>query len=565
MLTDVQRRLAVCVCVLASGALSAVASAQAPPPPRPGASVFSVFTHATPSGFERSSIIRTEDGWLIRATNQITAPIALETRLFELTYDAEWRPQRLSMAGTRDGELFSVESTFGGDIVTNEVRTGTAVSTSEERIDATSVVLPNFLFAAYEALAVRLSVSRPGTQIPVYVAPHGYITARVNSIDTQHLETAAGALRARIYRVTFDNPNDPIDAEIWVDEGRRLMRVSLPSASIDVAREDIISVSTRLTGDPHPGDESVRVAAAGFSLAATLTTPTPADAAPPADGRWPAVLLVPGSGPVDRDVTVSGVSIFRQLAHALVDSGFMVMRYDKRGVGQSGGRAESAALDDYAEDVRELVRYLERRDDVDRDRVVVVGHSEGGWVGLLAARRERKIKALALIATSGISGDGLILEQQQTALDELAESDAVRQEKVELQRRIHRAVLDEDEGDWEGIPPAVRTQADTPWFRSVLAFDPADIVRRVRQPILVVQGELDQQVLAYHADRLESLAQARTRDESTVEVTTLDGINHLLVPATTGSVSEYASLPDHQITPRVAEALVDWIGRTLPE
>ncbi len=94
--------------------------------------------------------------------------------------------------------------------------------------------------------------------------------------------------------------------------------------------------------------------------------------------------------------------------------------------------------------------------------------------------------------------------------------------------------------------------------------NPADAVRRVRQPLLIIQGELDQQILSYHADRLESLAQARTREESTVEVAKLDGVNHLLVPATTGSISEYASLPDRQITPRVAETIVDWIGRTLP-
>lgn len=564
MLSGVQRRAhaalraAMCVCI--SGALSTVATAQVPPPPTVGESSFSIFLRATPSGFERSSVSRTEDGWLIRASNQMTAPIALETRLFEMAYNAEWQPQRLSMAGTQDGDLFSIESIFRGDIVTNEVRIGTAVSTSEERIDATSVVLPNFFFAAYEALAVRLSVSEPGAQIPVYVAPRGYITARVISVDTQRLETAAGALTAQIFQVTFDNPNEPIDAEIWVDEGRRLMRVRLPSASIDVARQDIISVSTRLTSAPHPGDENVRVAAAGFSLAATVTTPV--DVAPPNSGQWPAVLLVPGSDSVDRDATVFGVSIFRQLARTLVSNGFMVMRYDKRGTGQSGGRAESATLDDYAEDARELVRYLERRDDVDRDRVVVVGYSEGGWIGLLAARRERKIKALALIAASGISGNRLILEQQQTALDETDESDAQQQEKVELQQRIHRAVL--EEGDWEGIQPAVRRQADTPWFRSLLTFDPADAVRRVRQPLLIIQGELDQQILSYHADRLESLAQARTREESTVEVAKLDGVNHLLVPATTGSISEYASLPDRQITPRVAETIVDWIGRTLP-
>ena len=565
MLTCVQRYLqqalsSACLLCL-SGTLSFSAWAQTTSVPTPGESIFRVFVRAAPSGFITSTLAQEDDRWILRATNQITAPLDLQTQLFEMTYDSEWRPQHLRITGTRDRELFNIDSTFGDDLVTNEVQIGSEITTSEERIDATSVVLPNFFFAAYEALAIRLTMLQPGDQMPIYVAPRGYITARLNSTNTLQLDTSDGNLLAKVYHITFDNPNDPINAEVWVDEGSRLMRVTLPSASIDVARQDILSVSTRVTHTPHPGDETVRVGAAGFSLAGTLTKPL--DVQPPANGRWPTILLVPDSASGDRDVTFSGIPIFRQLSDALVENGFMVMRFDKRGVGQSGGRPESATLNDYADDVRELVRYLERRPDVDRDRIIVVGYSDGGWVSLVAARRENRIKAVALIATAVISGNDLVLDQQVTLLANNGVSDIERQEKINLQERVNRAVL--NEGSWEGISDAVRVQANTPWFRSMLAFEPESVVERVRQPLLVMQGELDQQTLPYHAERLQDIARRRNRTGSTVAISTLPGVDHHLITSTNGINNEYISLSSKSISSTVATELVRWINRTLPE
>ena len=298
--------------------------------------------------------------------------------------------------------------------------------------------------------------------------------------------------------------------------------------------------------------------AAGFSLAATITTPVDTAPAPGPNGRM-AVVLVPGPEASDRNEIHHGVSIFGQLAGALADRGVVVARYDRRGAGQSGGRSESAMLDNYADDVREMVRFLERRDDVDRDRIVVVGHAEGAWIALMAARRENRIKGLIVLAAPSVTGEQLVLEQQEAALDQIGATGVVRQERIDLQTRINQAVL--EEGSWEGLPDGLRAQADTPWFRSFLAFDPADTLRRIRQPLLVIHGALDQEMSPHHADRLETIAGERTRREATVEVARLDGLNHLLTPAETGSVDEYASLPETQVAPVVVERIAQWIER----
>jgi pimeloyl-ACP methyl ester carboxylesterase len=257
---------------------------------------------------------------------------------------------------------------------------------------------------------------------------------------------------------------------------------------------------------------------------------------------------------------LAGVPIFAQLAEALSEAGFLVVRYDPRGVGQSGGRPESARVVDYAEDVRNLVRWVRDRDDTDRDRVVAAGYDEGGWIALAAAARERRIGGVALLASPGSNGEELVLERQRAELTRIAATPAERRERVALQRRLHAALV--RDGSWDGIPDDLRRQADTPWFRSFLRFDPRDPIRRMRQPILVLHGELDRQVPVHHAERLAELV--RDRGRSTVDVVAVEGVNHLLVPAVTGSVAEYDALPDKQVSPRVAEALIDWIGNVLP-
>src|SRR5690606_28528852 len=125
---------------------------------------------------------------------------------------------------------------------------------------------------------------------------------------------------------------------------------------------------------------------AGFNLGATITRPRGQNL----PARLPAVVLLSGSGANDRNGTAVGIPIIGQIAGALADAGFLVVRYDKRGHEQSGGRAESATLSDFAEDARRVVNWLRDRDDVDPRRIAVVGHSEGAMVALLAASRERR-------------------------------------------------------------------------------------------------------------------------------------------------------------------------------
>jgi pimeloyl-ACP methyl ester carboxylesterase len=177
---------------------------------------------------------------------------------------------------------------------------------------------------------------------------------------------------------------------------------------------------------------------------------------------------------------------------------------------------------------------------------------------MLAAAREKKIARLILIAAPGRPGSDLILDQQRHVLDVMKTPETEREAKIELQKKINSAVI-ADKG-WEGIPPGMRAQADSTWFRSFLLYDPAKVMPKIKQPILIVQGELDTQVLPANADALAALAHARKK-AGPAELLHLTGLNHLLVPATTGELSEYSTLKDKKVAPAVAAAIADWLKK----
>jgi len=519
-------------------------------------STFTVFVKAVPIGTERSTVARTAAGWTITSNGRLGPPLDIITRNLEVRYDADWKPLSLSIDASTRGQVNTLKTEVSGTIARSQISSAGTPSERSDTIDAASILLPNLAFAPYEALAARLHAAPPGTKLPVYIVPFGSAFITSGTPVDEQIQTVSRMISARRTPMTLEAPpGPPVAGEVWSDESGRLLRVSVPAQNLEVIREDIGSVSSRRVTVSRPNDEQVRVQANGFSIAATLSKPAAADGKP-----RPAVVLAAGAGPTDRDETVAGIPIFGQLAGALADAGFYVVRYDTRGVGQSGGRPEAATLDDYAEDLRAVVRYLGGRKDVDRRRVAVVGYADGGPVALIAASKDDRITAAVLIASIGTKGADATLGQLSLNLEQSKRSAAEKEAALALQKQIQTAVL--TGSGWEGVSPEVRRQADTPWFHSVLSFDPARIMRDVNQPLLILHGSLDAQVAPTQADNLEQLARSRRR--GAVEVVKVSGINHLLVPAQTGSVDEYGTLPDRTVSASVTGPLASWLQKTMP-
>ncbi len=532
---------------------TAVPSGQIAASPVEGESEFTLFLAGRRVGTEQVRVTRAGSTWILSSTAVFGPPINVTVNRFELKYSADWQPTELHIEAMQPGRTFALTTSFGVTTATNVITQNGETTSRTDQISARTIVLPNNFYAGYVALAARLAVAAPGAVLPVYVAPSAEIKIAVKSIVDEQLASPSGPLATKAYKLTFQNPGGALEADIVIDARARLLRLEIPAAGLRLVRSDLAGIATRPQPIRNPTDTDVVIPAAGFNLAGTLTHP-------PGVGRLrhPAVVLVAGSGQLERDEEVAGIPLFAQLAGSLAEQGFIVLRYDKRGVGQSGGRGERATLQDYAEDLTGAVKWMAGRQDVDPKRVAVAGHSEGGAVAMLAATREKRIGRLVLIAAPGKPGSELILEQQRHVLDVLKTPDPERQAKIDLQQKIQAAVIAEK--GWDGVPPALRAQADTPWFRSLLLFDPAKVMNKVKQPIFIVQGDLDTQVPPAHADALAGFARARKK-AGLVDVLHLSGINHLLVPAVSGEVSEYAGLERKTIAPAVASAIADWLKK----
>ena len=540
--------------------LPAAAAAQivpAPPAlPETNATSFSIFIGGRPLGSESIAVNRVADGWLIASTGRLAAPLDVVSRRLQVRYTADWRPLSFDFDGTQRGVAQTVHTVIEGTNARSDVTVAGQTTQKTDAIDPNALlVLATNFFAPYEALAARVRTAATGTDLPAYAeGPMISFMIRVGESAPEQIQTTVRLVTVRRTALTMVLPGSNIDATIWTDDLGRMVRFNVPAQSLDVVREDIAAVSSRTVTISRPNDERVTIPGNGFTLAGTISRPASSSTAT----RLPAIVLVGGSGPTDRDSLVFGVPILGEIAGSLADAGFVTIRYDKRGVGQSGGRAESATFADYAEDARAAVRFLADRKDVDPKRIAILGHSEGGLVALIAADKEKRIAAVVLIATPGMRGTDVIMAQQQRALNRMKLSDEERQAKVDEQKKINDAVVS---GNLSQLPANVRRAVDSGEAQSLFTSDPEKIIKDVRQPILIVQGELDAQVEAKNADLLAAMA--KKRKNGTVDVVKAPGVNHLLTPATTGEVDEYGSLTDKHVAASVTQPIATWLQKTL--
>jgi pimeloyl-ACP methyl ester carboxylesterase len=524
-------------------------------PDNAGSSTFTVLLRGARVGSQTITLARTGSGWLISSTGRLNAPFDLTTTKFEMAYAPDWQAQRLNIEAAIGGQPIALTTTFGLTTATNELTQSGRQATNLQQVSPRAVVLPDNFYAAYEALAARLASATPGTHLPVYLAPEAEANATVNRVTSRRIVTPDGPIAIRDFSLTLAGPAGLIPIEIWTDERQRLVRLVLPTTSVVVLRDDLASVMTREEPVKNPGDQTVFIPSNGFSLAGTFTKPVGVSKAP-------AVIFASGPNAPGRDHVTYGVPIVGQLAGRLANAGYFVVRYDSRGIGQSGGRTESASLVEYTDDVLNVIAWLRRRDDVDADRIAVLAYGESGPIALLAAGRQDRIKAVGLLAVPGRPGHQIVLEQQERLLARVPISATDRSSRIALQSRVNEATVTGK--GWEGIPANVRRQAETPWFKSWLLFDPEDALDDVDQPILIVHGALDAEIPRENADDLEQLARKSRRVPAThTKKIIVPALNHLLVPATSGEVDEYATLETRVVSPAVGQALNDWLGSVL--
>ncbi len=318
---------------------------------------------------------------------------------------------------------------------------------------------------------------------------------------------------------------------------------------------------------PYPYlDEEVTYANAkdNVILAGTLTQPF-------AGGPFPAVLLITGSGREDRDETIFGHRPFLVLADYLTRRGIAVLRVDDRGVGGSKGDVAQATSEDFARDVLAGVAYLQTRKEIDPNRIGLIGHSEGGTIAPLASVDSNDVAFIVLMAGTGVTGE-LVLEGQIAALMKAdGASQATIDATLQVQRRAIGVVKSETDPNRAkeklralGCPDSDIQNLTSPWYRFFLTYDPQETLRKVRCPVLAINGTLDLQVLAQV--NLPAIEQAlREGGNPDFTIKELPGLNHLFQTAQTGKIDEYTRI-DETLSPVALETIAAWIEvRTKPK
>ncbi len=304
---------------------------------------------------------------------------------------------------------------------------------------------------------------------------------------------------------------------------------------------------------------------AGVTLAATLTIPS-------GKGPFPAVLLIAGSGAHDRDESLMGHKPFLVLSDYLTRKGIVVLRADKRGIGKSTGNYDNATSADFATDAEAGVAFLRTRQEVDRHKVGLIGHSEGGSIAPMVAAKDPGVAFIVLMAGTGVPGDQIIVEQGKLIAEASGESKEKADQDAEKERETLALVETEKDATnldtllgvklaAEGVPDAeIAAQTKTltsPWVRFFLTYDPATALRKVTCPVLALNGSLDLQVPP--AQNLPAIRKALEEGGNKhFEVDELPGLNHLFQTAKTGSPGEYADI-EETMSPVALEKIASWI------
>lgn len=300
------------------------------------------------------------------------------------------------------------------------------------------------------------------------------------------------------------------------------------------------------------------------TLAATLTIPQ-------GKGPFPAVVLITGSGPQDRDESLMGHKPFLVLSDYLTRRGIAVLRADDRGTGKSSGDFKTATTADFAIDTEAAIAYLKTQPEIDPHKIGLIGHSEGGIIAPMVAARNPDVAFIVMMAGSGVPGDQILpaqlqaIEEANGKTHEEAAKDAAKERGVialvETEKNpvvLEKELKEKMNGDMPEAQLGAQIKVLTsPWFRYFMTYDPAIALRKVSCPVLAINGANDKQVLP--SQNLPAIRSALEEGGNKhFEVVELPGLNHLFQTAKTGSPNEYAEI-EETISPVALEKMTVWI------
>jgi uncharacterized protein len=346
-----------------------------------------------------------------------------------------------------------------------------------------------------------------------------------------------------------------------VDELPKLSRPQEPDAPFPYLDEEVIFENLN----------------AGIKLAGTITIPENAFNAP-------AVIMVTGSGKQNRDEEIAGHKPFKVIADHLTRRGIVVLRYDDRGMGGSSGNFDKSSTGDFADDAKAAIAYLQGREEVNPDKIGIIGHSEGGIVASIVAYESEDVAFIVSLAGLVGNFEEVILGQ---LIDQLRQR-GKNEDDIDLERTFRKRMfsivkenidsalmaeklwdvydeLSEEEVtrlNWpKGRHESHIKQLMSRWWHYNLRLDNQKILMAIKCPVLALYGEMDKQVIP--GQNIPFVEKALENGEnSDFEIMTLSGLNHMFQRANTGEVNEYIKI-EETISPLVLDIITNWIEKTV--
>ncbi|MBB6459459.1 alpha/beta hydrolase family protein [Flammeovirga kamogawensis] len=305
---------------------------------------------------------------------------------------------------------------------------------------------------------------------------------------------------------------------------------------------------------------------ANILLAGTFTRPIDVK-------KYPAVILISGSGPQDRNQEILGHKSFLLLADELTKKGVAVLRFDDRGTGESSGNFNSASTLDFSTDVEAAYEYLLSRKDVDPTKIGLLGHSEGGTIAGIVASENKAIDFVVLMASPGLRGKELMLHQKALIEKKGGVPDNIIERNQKIFSEAYSIVINNEQPLFDKLADYLQHQFDhqlndqqinnlaktfsSNWMKEFIKLDPATYFSKVTCPVLALNGTKDVQVIA--KENLDAIYNALTEAGNTaIDIEEIEGINHLFQECETGLPNEYGEI-EQTLSPVLLEKVTTWI------
>jgi alpha-beta hydrolase superfamily lysophospholipase len=479
---------------------------------------------------EPDGALRAEAGISVRGSKQKTTTALSKGRLVSFLAQA--------------GETKLISAAFDG----SDVKLQIAGQDERQLKTKATVILENAVWHHFIFLFNQYDAQRGGRQN--FTA---FLPSRAMDFDLQVERTAAPTFEIVGKQVATEHyrlvSSSGLILDVWTDLQRMPLLILIEAQGVKVVRQGYEqlaeAVSKPVVAEGYLSEE-ITFLNGDVSLAGTLTIPKGGDK------RHLAAVLISGSGPQDRDGNPSVFSFYKLIAEKLSANGVVVLRHDDRGVGKSSAPKTPTNYRDLVNDSKAAVEYLRSRKEIDPDRIVLIGHSEGGATATIIASEDSKIAAIAFLAGAMVANIEQILLEQ-TIYQLSLERPFNPQDREKYPQIVRRLLTQIDEAK-AGKPDSAVTDLGE-YMRQHLALNQAETYKRILCPVLILQGERDALVLAHHAvAAARSLADAGNKQ---VSLRIFPNLSHTFTPSPLDQ--SIAAEKKNQISPEVLETIQKWI------